>query len=60
MALTFVCNHCGVEFLSFEDLQTHKELVPKVAPHVDSWVCPRCDREFSSPGQLKEHEDRDH
>jgi DNA-directed RNA polymerase subunit RPC12/RpoP len=58
--MTYICDHCGAEFLSFDELQKHKELLPKIQAGIESWVCPKCDREFSSPGQLAEHEQRNH
>lgn len=57
--MTYVCDHCGVTFPSFEELREHRRLVNDTSAF-DAWICPTCGEHFTSPGQLAEHEAREH
>jgi len=57
---TYVCEHCRLQFPSFEDLRKHQEIALHSAGAFDAWICPECDQRFTSPGQLKEHEEKAH
>lgn len=58
--VAYICRHCGAAFDKFDEFRQHRELVLDAEGWDDDWICPRCGRHFSSPGQLYEHEVKAH